>query len=109
MKNKKSQEAIEFLMTYGWAILAGVIAIAVLIYFGVFSPNNYDSQHNFINCLEKLAVNYCNNSNFIYINNSLINADVNSRFSCYIDERTRETKNFYFLDKEIQECRNGNK
>lgn len=32
---------MEFLMTYGWAILAAVIAIGVLAYFGVFSPGNY--------------------------------------------------------------------
>jgi hypothetical protein len=37
--NKKGQAAMEFLMTYGWAILAAVIAIAVLAYFGVFSPS----------------------------------------------------------------------
>lgn len=36
--NKKSQGAfMEFLMTYGWAILGFVIAIGVLAYFGVFS------------------------------------------------------------------------
>jgi hypothetical protein len=35
---RKGQAAMEFLMTYGWAILAAVIAIAVLAYFGVFSP-----------------------------------------------------------------------
>ncbi len=37
----KGQAAMEFLMTYGWAILAAVIAIAVLAYFGVFSPGSY--------------------------------------------------------------------
>jgi uncharacterized protein (UPF0333 family) len=41
MKNKKGQAAMEFLMTYGWAILAAVIVIAVLAYFGVFSPSTY--------------------------------------------------------------------
>ncbi len=35
---KKGQAAMEFLMTYGWAILAAIIAIGVLAYFGVFSP-----------------------------------------------------------------------
>jgi len=40
MQNK-AQAALEFLMTYGWAILAAVIAIAVLAYFGVFSPSRY--------------------------------------------------------------------
>ncbi|MFH1365701.1 MAG: hypothetical protein ABIH28_03895 [archaeon] len=38
---KKAQAAMEFLMTYGWAILAAVIAIGVLGYFGVFSPGKY--------------------------------------------------------------------
>ncbi|MCK5449465.1 hypothetical protein KAI32_01220, partial [Candidatus Pacearchaeota archaeon] len=41
MNNKKGQAALEFLMTYGWAILAAVIAIGVLAYFGVFSPGKY--------------------------------------------------------------------
>lgn len=38
---KKGQAAMEFLMTYGWAILAAVIVIGVLAYFGVFSPSSY--------------------------------------------------------------------
>ena len=37
--NQRGQAAMEFLMTYGWAILAAVIAIGVLAYFGVFSPS----------------------------------------------------------------------
>lgn len=40
---KKGQAAMEFLMTYGWAILAAIIAIGVLAYFGVFSPGKYVS------------------------------------------------------------------
>ena len=37
---KKGQAAMEFLMTYGWAILVVVIAIGMLVYFGVLSPEN---------------------------------------------------------------------
>lgn len=37
----RGQAALEFLMTYGWAILAAIIAIGVLAYFGVFSPGKY--------------------------------------------------------------------
>jgi hypothetical protein len=37
---KKSKAGMEFLLTYGWSILAGVIAIGVLLYFGVFSPQS---------------------------------------------------------------------
>jgi uncharacterized protein (UPF0333 family) len=42
--NRKGQAAMEFLMTYGWAILAAVIVIAVLASFGVFSPSKYVPQ-----------------------------------------------------------------
>jgi len=40
---------MEFLMTYGWAILAAVIAIGVLAYFGVFSPGKYVSGTSVFN------------------------------------------------------------
>jgi uncharacterized protein (UPF0333 family) len=36
---KKGQAAMEFLMTYGWAILVVIAAIAALAYFGVLSPD----------------------------------------------------------------------
>ena len=39
--NKRGQAAVEFLMTYGWAILVAILAIGVLAYFGVFSPGKY--------------------------------------------------------------------
>lgn len=35
---KKGQAAMEFLMTYGWAILVVLVAIGALAYFGVLSP-----------------------------------------------------------------------
>jgi len=37
---KKGQAAMEFLMTYGWAILVVLAAIGALAYFGVLSPDN---------------------------------------------------------------------
>lgn len=40
-KNRKSQAAMEFLMTYGWAILVVLAAIAALAYFGVLSPEKF--------------------------------------------------------------------
>ena len=36
---KKGQAAMEFLMTYGWAILVVLVAIGALAYFGVLNPN----------------------------------------------------------------------
>jgi hypothetical protein len=38
---KKGQAAMEFLMTYGWAILVVLAAIAALAYFGVLSPDRF--------------------------------------------------------------------
>lgn len=35
---KKAQAAMEFLMTYGWALLVVLIAIAALAFFGVLNP-----------------------------------------------------------------------
>lgn len=39
--NKKGQAALEFLMTYGWAILVVLAAIGALAYFGVLNPSNF--------------------------------------------------------------------
>src|SRR6185436_6826697 len=36
---RKGQAAMEFLMTYGWAILVVLAAIGALAYFGVLSPD----------------------------------------------------------------------
>ena len=41
MFNKKSQAALEFIMTYGWAILVVLVAIGALAYFGVLSPDRF--------------------------------------------------------------------
>ena len=38
LKKRKAQAAMEFLMTYGWAILVVLIVIGALAYFGVLDP-----------------------------------------------------------------------
>ncbi|MBI5148842.1 hypothetical protein HZA33_04125 [Candidatus Pacearchaeota archaeon] len=43
MRRKRGQAAMEFLMTYGWAILAAAVVIAALAAFGVFSPGKFVS------------------------------------------------------------------
>jgi len=43
-RDKRGQAAMEFLMTYGWAILAAIIAIGVLVAFGVFSPGKFAQE-----------------------------------------------------------------
>ena len=39
--HKRAQAAMEFLMTYGWAILVVLAAIGALAYFGVLSPDRF--------------------------------------------------------------------
>jgi len=41
IKRKKAQAAMEFLMTYGWALLVVLIAIAALAFFGLLNPSNF--------------------------------------------------------------------
>src|SRR3989338_937277 len=38
---RKSQAALEFIMTYGWAILVVLVAIGALSYFGVLDPGKF--------------------------------------------------------------------
>lgn len=40
-RKKRAQAAMEFLMTYGWAILVVLAAIGALAYFGVLSPDRF--------------------------------------------------------------------
>ena len=44
MRLNKSQAALEFIMTYGWAVLVAMIAVGTLAYFGVLSPDNFIPQ-----------------------------------------------------------------
>jgi len=39
--HKKGQAAMEFLMTYGWALLVVLIAIAALAFFGLLNPARF--------------------------------------------------------------------
>ncbi len=42
----KGQSALEYLVTYGWAILAIVIIAVLLFYFGIFNPSTWVSSEN---------------------------------------------------------------
>ncbi len=41
MDNKKGQAAVEYLATYGWALLILAIVIAAILAMGVFNPNYF--------------------------------------------------------------------
>jgi len=40
----KGQTALEYLITYGWAILVILVVLAVLWYYGVFSPGKWAGE-----------------------------------------------------------------
>jgi len=48
---KKAQSSTDFMITYGWAILVVIAAVAALWYFGVIDPNRIflDSSKNVTN------------------------------------------------------------
>jgi hypothetical protein len=39
--SRKGQAAIEYLMTYGWAVVIILVVIGALMYFGVLNPNRF--------------------------------------------------------------------
>jgi len=57
----KGQTALEYLITYGWAILVILVVLAVLWYYGVFNPNKWEKQCPTI--LEKYNVSSCDEYN----------------------------------------------
>ena len=40
IKSKRSQSALEYMMTYGWAILIIVIVAVILYSMGIFNPSS---------------------------------------------------------------------
>ena len=38
---RRAQAAVEFLMTYGWALMGILLVVSVIVYFGVIDPNMF--------------------------------------------------------------------
>jgi hypothetical protein len=72
---KKGQAAMEFLMTYGWAILVVIAAIAALAYFGVLSPANFLPERCTgepgMDCIDKAVFNEADNTTQFAFKNNL--------------------------------------
>jgi hypothetical protein len=76
---KKGQAAMEFLMTYGWAILVVLAAIGALAYFGVLSPDRFMPSKCLVtggfSCVE-FKLDGTNDAARIYLQNNLgVDAD----------------------------------
>ena len=73
---RKSQSALEYLMTYGWAILIIVIVAGVLYSFGVFNPSSSTSTSvsgfSSLGVTQAACVNSVNNQILeLYVSNSV--------------------------------------
>ena len=64
---KRGQSALEYLVTYGWAILAIVIIAAVLWYFGIFNPNKWSSSKQCGGFSNFQCIDYNNTANTTYV------------------------------------------
>jgi hypothetical protein len=75
MFRKKSQAAMEFLMTYGWAILVVLVAIGALAYFGVLSPDKFLPERCTgpagMDCLDKAVIDAGTDTVTFVIKNNL--------------------------------------
>ncbi len=56
MESKKSQMAMEFLFTYGWAILVVLCAVGILVYLGVFNQDSFNNE-------DTVCAKFCNMKN----------------------------------------------
>lgn len=90
MKNKKSQAAMEFFMTYGWAILAILIAVFAIIYFWVLPDIKEENKFGEV-CILKypnkcvlLCFDNQGNNRTIFDNNP-IDLRVYLEYSCDIE------------------------
>lgn len=61
MKNKSGQAVMEFLMTYGWAILVVLMAVGILTYLGLFDQDHLRAEQK-IN--QDFCENFCKNKGF---------------------------------------------
>ncbi len=68
MEMKKGQSALEYLVTYGWAILAIVIIAALLVASGIFNPSTFASSNV---CKEGASVS-CDAASSVYYANGTI-------------------------------------
>ena len=110
--HKKGQAAMEFLMTYGWALLVVLAAIAALAYFGVLSPDSYLPEKctlpSGIPCLDFTAPS-TSEVNLVIQNSagfdiSSVTASVDELGSCTVNSTTGNDNNLTNGEKATLYC-----
>jgi hypothetical protein len=88
VKFKKSQVVMEFLMTYGWAILVVLIAIGALAYFDVFTPEKFTKKICTCNGSDIRENSLVRNDTIYLLCSNYINIS-------FVNNTLKENKNFY--------------
>ena len=109
--HKKAQAAMEFLMTYGWAILVVLAAIGALAYFGVLKPQAFlPEQCILVPGVACLDFKVTSNETTLFLSNSLgrdiqiTNLAVGNCSQVF----NQELKNGDQLEFTLSGCNNGN-
>lgn len=81
---RRAQAALEYLTTYGWAILVITVSISALVYFGVFNP-------------AKFVPESCNtDTNFRCVQYAISGKDESAEVSVLIQLSCEQSKPVYF-------------
>ncbi len=109
---RKAQAAMEFLMTYGWAILVVLAAIAALAYFGVLSPSKMLPQtvtgFTALTPLGSPAGDKASGAIYISLKNNA-GSTINITGGSYSSDACTTGANVYFCDIGNTSCTDTNK
>ncbi|MBS3136458.1 hypothetical protein J4401_05870 [Candidatus Woesearchaeota archaeon] len=95
MFNRKAQAAMEFLMTYGWAILVVLVAIGALAYFGVLTPDKLLPYRCIgpagFDCIEKASISTGTDTGGIALSNNYVEFTVKNNLGYNIVIRDQDS------------------
>ncbi len=82
---RKGQAAMEYLMTYGWALLVIVIVISVLLLLNIGPSPQCNLDNSAIRCDQTLPVLTSGNQLFVVINNGMSSGITVTNITCAKD------------------------
>jgi uncharacterized protein (UPF0333 family) len=85
---KKGQAAVEFLVTYGWAILGVLIVVGALAYFGIFNTQRYVSDACYFG--DQMIC-----EDYVAYQNGVVNLTLRNNFGVDIDINSTVIKSIY--------------
>jgi hypothetical protein len=100
----KKDMVLDFLKTYGWAILSAIVVISLLsLYFNPTSKPSEDTN----SCLKLIAKDLCEDMNMEFASEKDFIYDFShTSFYCKEFNRSTNVKQFRFYEDELNNCRN---